>query len=414
MERRKAKNRSKKGFTLVELVVVIAVLAILAGVGTVAYRGYITKANEAHDLALLSAVNTAFQSAYTEKELSTYPKTAVATLEGSEGKLKLTDLSATDESGAERISGFYDVFKKYFKGNEDALFKVYTGLKYGIEPGVFSGILPKGEMALNNGMKIKSVDNGTTTTFTVTDGSGKQYTYTLQDDDMETFNGSTFGKNMEMSSLMGEVDNVVQALKGVVGDSNIESLKEMIGGDEYLKTLGVTKENYPDDDAYKEAVTNAVVMHVAEASAGLTANDVINNTEKWKNCTERSLLASMATVYGSATAYANSDMAKDSNIVVGDKTMTVQQYYKQQSEALRNIKNPSDSMGIIFGMLGNMEKSEKWKDYQSSEDYENDLNGYFSALNALAGNKDTLVSQGAMGSGFSDEDLGAILDAMFE
>ena len=46
-------RRSYQGFTLVELVVVIAVLAILAGVGSVAYRGYIKKANECKGIHLL-------------------------------------------------------------------------------------------------------------------------------------------------------------------------------------------------------------------------------------------------------------------------------------------------------------------------------------------------------------------------
>lgn len=57
------KRKGSKGFTLVELVVVIAVLAILAGVGGAAYSGYITKANEAADEALLETIQTAVISA---------------------------------------------------------------------------------------------------------------------------------------------------------------------------------------------------------------------------------------------------------------------------------------------------------------------------------------------------------------
>lgn len=53
--------KSKAGFTLVELIVVIAILAILAGVGTAAYTGYINKAKEAADMQVLASVNTAAQ-----------------------------------------------------------------------------------------------------------------------------------------------------------------------------------------------------------------------------------------------------------------------------------------------------------------------------------------------------------------
>ena len=57
------------GFTLVELVVVIAILAILAAVTVPAYDDYITKAKESADFALLSAVNTAFSAACVENGL---------------------------------------------------------------------------------------------------------------------------------------------------------------------------------------------------------------------------------------------------------------------------------------------------------------------------------------------------------
>ena len=49
-----------EGFTLVELIVVIAILAILGGVAVPAYSGYVEKANRATDEALLAELNTAF------------------------------------------------------------------------------------------------------------------------------------------------------------------------------------------------------------------------------------------------------------------------------------------------------------------------------------------------------------------
>jgi len=55
--------KSKKGFTLVELIVVIAILAIIAGMAIPAYSNYIKKAQDTAILTELDAIQTAAQAA---------------------------------------------------------------------------------------------------------------------------------------------------------------------------------------------------------------------------------------------------------------------------------------------------------------------------------------------------------------
>ncbi len=75
-------KRKSGGFTLVELVVVIAVLAILAGVGVVAYNGYIDYANKGVDRDLVGEIIHAIDVASYSNPNSTGSAMIILTTDG--------------------------------------------------------------------------------------------------------------------------------------------------------------------------------------------------------------------------------------------------------------------------------------------------------------------------------------------
>ena len=67
MENLKQKKANNKGFSLVELIIVIAIMAILVGIVGTQVIPYLNRSREAKDLQILSAYSTAAVSAYSMK-----------------------------------------------------------------------------------------------------------------------------------------------------------------------------------------------------------------------------------------------------------------------------------------------------------------------------------------------------------
>lgn len=116
---------SKSGFTLVELIVVIAILGILAGIAVPAYSGYIKKANEATDYAQLDAIKTAVVFAYTDAHVKDATFTDISTItvtkSGTGLAVAVTPTTTLD------ISPYYDLTKYTFKSSHSSAKWTPTG-----------------------------------------------------------------------------------------------------------------------------------------------------------------------------------------------------------------------------------------------------------------------------------------------
>lgn len=147
MKKFKERMAEKAGFTLVELIVVIAILGILTAVAVPMYTGYITKANEAGDTQLLSAANTAFAAACVENNVSnTNITNAELTLNGKKiSGLKVTAGTAADGKTALTDDQKKDIassFAVFFSGNTGTELKYYTGFNFNATSHNFVGVDP--------------------------------------------------------------------------------------------------------------------------------------------------------------------------------------------------------------------------------------------------------------------------------
>lgn len=99
------KLNNKKGFTLMEMLIVVAIIAVLVAIAIPVFNGALTKSKEAADVANNRAAYAEWQvKMLTENEAVPTDKTALMTSDGTETKLnyndKLTYTPAQDNKSA--------------------------------------------------------------------------------------------------------------------------------------------------------------------------------------------------------------------------------------------------------------------------------------------------------------------------
>lgn len=93
-------KRVQQGFTLIELMIVVAIIGILAAIAIPAYQDYVARSKAAAALADISAGKTSYELVYTEQGAAAITGPAAIGLQASTGNCETISVTAPGATGA--------------------------------------------------------------------------------------------------------------------------------------------------------------------------------------------------------------------------------------------------------------------------------------------------------------------------
>jgi len=259
------KHKANNGFTLVELIVVIAILGVLGGVAVPVYSGYVEKANRSADDQLLATINKAY---------------AVACLKNGDDMTKLTSakMEITDESVVNlgTVYPYGPTFREYYLGNEASEFKYYDYLRFDNVLDLFVG---DSVAAIADGLKkawgISSYDDEDGTIMGELLGAFDMIGYYFSGNDPLWPDGF---------SLDGLLANAPAAVREAFGFGTFdltdeEILEKYVDGYAAMPEAEKTAWKNEHADELNTIKGNAYVMRFAEDAAGRDAATITNDVK---------------------------------------------------------------------------------------------------------------------------------------